>query len=270
MKKSLFDAVNVKAYLEFIKNSGFPYEVKVSNYTTTIKSEIMQKQFMQSLRGKSCFAAFSKLKSDIKGKDKPVVDKEQLRYFNHDFRNDFTTNKVINIDIKSAYAYALYNNGIISETTMLYLCKIPKLDRLAAVGMLASRKDVFTYNEKNELVGHRKEVSENENFFFFAVQAIQNLMDELKRISGTDYLFTWVDGIYLKNNDSILPELFSFIQDNGYKFSIEYLTDFEVKILKETVKVRFLKDGSVKSFNVPNNRNSIAADIIYFLKTSKN
>jgi len=259
---------NAKACVAFLKQNGYPYILKISNYTTEIVSEIYNIQFMQSKRGVQCFAAAAKIKSDVKGKEKPVVDKDSLIYFNHDFKRDAFHPEVINIDLRSAYATALYNEGILSEATFEYLGRIPKLDRLASVGMLAAQKHVFHYNEKNKITKYEKIFSENENFFYFAVLIVERIMNHLRMISGHAYLFTWVDGIYVKNDPEIIAEIEAFLKEINFRYKVETLTNFEVKVTGK-VKLSFEKDGKTKYFQVPAKPSLFAKDVINFL-TNKN
>lgn len=268
-QKSLADKESSKAFIDFLKTSGFPYSLKISNYTTEIISDLYNIQFMQSMRGKSCFAAYAKVKSDIKGKPIPIIDENLLSYFSHDFKNDFDAETVINIDLKSAYATALFNRGVISETTFMYLGKVSKLDRLASIGMLASKKYIFDYNDLGELVDYRKQVSEYKNFFFYAVQIVEKLMDDLKFICASEYLFTWVDGIYFKVNPETIVEVCQFLEQIDYRYSIETLKNFSVRIVNKKIKLSFDKEGKRKYFNIPAKPSMLANDIVYYL-TNKN
>lgn len=269
-EKALLNKESAKAFVDYAKQSGFPFQLKISNYTTEIVSELYNIQFMQSMRSKSCFAAFSKIRSNVKTQNKPVVDKTGLSYFSHDFKKDFDSETVINIDLKSAYATALYLRGIITEDTYDYLSRIPKLDRLASVGMLASRKHVFDYNNKGKLVSYKKEVSEYENFFFYAVRCVQEIMFVMRFIAGADYLFTWVDGIYIRPNIDKVAELTAYLQEINFNFTIETLQDFKVRIVSNKVKLDFKKEGKEKSFHIPAQQAIFASDLINYLTNENN
>jgi len=271
-EKALLDKQGAKAFVAYAKQSGFPFTLKISNYTTEIVSELYNVQFMQSMRSKQCFAAYSKVKRDVKTQTPPFVDKTALTYFSHNFKSDFYSNEVINIDLKSAYATALYLRGVLTQDSFEYLGRIPKLDRLASVGMLASRKHVFKYNKDGVLVSYEKEVSEYENFFFYAVKAVEEIMFVLRSIAGANYLFTWVDGIYIKPDFATLSEISEYLQTINFGFTIETLKEFQVKIVSNKVKLDFIKDGKPKAFHIPATQSMFAADIINFLtnQNSKN
>lgn len=270
-QKSLNKKENLKAYVDFLKTSGFPYSLIVSNYTTEIVTDLagFNIQFIQTERNNTFFAAYSKIKSDIKDKSIPVIDTRGLTYYEHDFRKDTFFPQVINIDLKSAYATALYKKDFIRDITFQYLSKISKLDRLASVGMLASKKHIFKYDGNNKLLGYKKIVNKYENFFFFCVQEVQNIMQDLRILSGANYLFTWVDGIYLQPEPGAIIDLCNYLEDRGYPFKIETLQNFTVTVKAAKIEITFFKDGQKKYFNIPPRHSLFANDIINFLTLKK-
>lgn len=260
----------MRAFVEFIKTSGFPYELEISNYTTKIKSELYEMQFLQSMRSKQCFAAFAKVKSDVvKHADPPKVDSSEVRYFEHDFKFNYFSEEVINIDLKSAYAAALYNAKILRDETFAYLSRIPKMDRLASVGMLASKKHCFTYSADGKIINYEKKISPHQSYFYFAVKEVQRIMDTLKMICENDYLFTWVDGIYIKPGSEKVFECFKYLESERFNYHVEKLQNFNVKVTDKKVMIDFQKDGNTKYFTIPSRINMFSNDIINFL-TIKN
>lgn len=267
-EKSLLTRDNAKAYVDFLKHSGMPYTLKISNYTTEIVSDLYNIQFLQSMRGKQCFAAYAKIKSDIKIFEPPKIIQDDIKYFEHDFKEAGNYGQVVNIDLKSAYATALFNAGYILPPTLAYLQKIPKLDRLASVGMLAGKKYIFEYDGEGA-VKYSKKVSATENFFYYCAAEVQAIMQRLRTYAGTHYLFTWVDGIYLRPDDFKVSELCRVLKKHGYDYSIDILENFTVDMTDKKTVVTFTKDGKPKLFNIPTRSNQFAADLIYQL-TNKN
>lgn len=267
------DRDNAKAYVEFLKTTGFPFTLRISNYTTEIISDMFNIQFVQSMRGKQCFAAYAKVKSDIRNKEKPKINHSSLRYFEHDFTSPCIIPQVTNIDLKSAYASVLYNDGFITEPTFQYLRKIEKMDRLAAVGMLASKKYIFNYDATGKLFegikGYSKIVSDNEDFFYYCVKKVQDIMTFLKGIAAKNYLFTWVDGIYIVPDPETEKELKEFLDSINFSCSVETLQNFRVQFLNDKIKVDFLKDGKIKLFNIPARQSTLASDMIQLLTNQK-
>lgn len=268
--KSINRKENMRAFVEFIKTSGYAYEIEVSNYTTKIKSELYEMQFLQSMRSKQCFAAFAKVKADVaRHGNPPNADSSDVRYFEHDFRGNYFSEEVINIDLKSAYATALYNAKVLSDGTFAYLSRISKMDRLASVGMLASKKHCFRYSASGAIIDYEKRISPFQNYFYFAVKEVQRVMDELRAISENDYLFTWVDGIYLKPDAANIYDCFAYLEKEKFNYHIEKLKNFSVKVTDKKVFIQFEKEGKTKYFNIPSRLNMFANDIINFLSLKK-
>lgn len=198
-----------------------------------------------------CFAAYAKVKSNVKDKTVPKVEKESLCYFEHDFKESCTIPEVWNIDLKSAYATILFLDGFITRETYKYLSKLPKHDRLAAVGMLAAKKKVFGFSKKGAVIQYEQSISPLENFFYYAVERTFEIMQTLKSMLRESYLFTWVDGIYFVPDMGGLVRSENYLRSIGFKYSEEILHDWHVRVVKGAVKLSFLKEGKNKSFCLP-------------------
>lgn len=196
------------------------------------------------------FGAFAKLKKDLKIKPVPEVDKSQLRYYVHNFKSDCFYPLVFNVDLKSAYATILKNDGLITSDTFAYLSKLDKKQRLASVGMLASHKDIFHFKSGkiNKTDEHNSEFS---NFFFHLVKRTSDIMDEMKKICGQDFLFVWVDGIYFMPDEGVMSDCIMYLDSINFPHSFEVLTDFEVKIMRTHTRISLRKEGKLKPFNLP-------------------
>ena len=237
-----------------------------------VSNEFVDQKFVQSMQSKRCFAAFAKLKADVRKKPIPKIDKDDLIYFQHDFKDYAKHDKVFNVDLKSAYATCLYNAGYISEETSNYLAKISKNDRLASVGMLASKKKVFDFGKDGEPFHYEEHVSELENFFYFAVQQTHEIMSKLKAACGHNYLFTWVDGIYFIPDEEILSRCLYILAEHKFNWSFDELTNFEVKPLGSYIKVTFDKDDKFKRFAIPTQQSQfrkLASDVLISLNNKK-
>ncbi|SRR5581483_4005097 len=253
-RTSLLRGNNGRAFLTYLKEIGVPFEMICSNYTTVFKIDGLERKFVNSMQSKRVFACFAKIKSDLKKKAIPVIDYEQLRYFVHDFKKNEHIGDVINVDMKSAYATILYNDGFIRKETYEYICKGPKQERLVAVGMLASKKQHFVF-DKGKIISNDEIVSDTANFFYYAVMRTAEIMGQLKKLCKDAYLFTWVDGIYLRPDVKALERIEKYITSIGYPYSTEWLRDFSVRISSKQATVDFLKmvkgEWVKKPFNLP-------------------
>lgn len=269
---SLTTKTNAQRFIQVFIKMQIPFTLTCSNYTAHISNEVINRKFVHTMQSKRCFAAFAKVKSDVSKKMVPHIDPESLSYFQHDFRNTEVIPEVFNIDLKSAYATCLFNAGYISEPTFQYLAKITKNDRLAAVGMLASKKKIFDFDRSGKVFNYTENISPLQNFFFFAVKETAKIMDEIKRICGKDYLFTWVDGIYFRPNESIASDIMYYLETVNFKWSLDYLKDFDIKMLDSHIKISFLKDDKNKRFCIPSRTNEfkiLATNAFMSIKKNK-
>lgn len=203
------------------------------------------------MQSNQTFAAYAKVKKDVKDKEPPKINKDELVYFDHDFKESCSIDRVYNIDLKSAYATILFKDSIITEDTFSYLSRLPKHDRLAAVGMLASRKKSFSFDKLGTIRTYEETISKLENFFYYAVQRTFEIMCELRSILGNSYLFTWVDGIYFRPDMDGLLKCEDYLRRISFRYSEEVLTDWQVRVVKGAVKLFFVKEGKIKSFSLP-------------------
>lgn len=227
------------------------FSLECSNYTMRIKLlHDTNYKFIKNKQGNQVFAAKRMIEADIKNVNVKNIEAEQVSYFSHNFRQPIYVERVVNIDLKSAYINILFFDGIISEKTHKYLRGLRKMERLAAVGMLASRKEIFTY-DKGKIIDRVEERNPNAKFFYYAVQRTFEMMKELEKICGKDYLFTWVDGIYFLPRPGLKEECEKYLNEIKFPFSTDYLNEFEVKYMKGTINVTFKKDGDLRVFNLP-------------------
>ena len=241
---------NARAHITYLIASHLNFILTSSNYTTAVETEYSKDKYVQTMQSNRTFACFAKLKKDLKDKKIPNVTREEVRYFQHDFKKNAKYEKVYNIDIKSAYATILYIDGFITKDTFEYIQKCSKQERLASVGMLASRKKIFQF-KKGLPITEEEVISEKSGLFFYAVKRTFEIMDELKRICGSNYLYTWVDGIYFLPCDRIKKECISLLEDNSFKCSFDVLSKFEINIKTDHTIVTFKKDDKKKIFNLP-------------------
>lgn len=266
---------NVSLYIDLLKSIKMPFKLEVSNYTTRITSERHNVYFMKGEQSNRAFAAASMLKSDLKGIVPPDIDMKKNNYYDTNFKGkEFYSDIAFNIDIKQAYANILFNKKYISKKTFLYLSRLPKMDRLAAVGMLASRKDVFEHDKNGNVKSHGEIINPLSNFFFYCVQETENIIHDIKnKILQNSFLFSWVDGIYYLNDNDSYREITQtyLLEEYGLKSTFKKLTNFEVKIKnKDYYQITFKEEPEKeKVFNIPFPETQIKKQIIDYLLNKK-
>lgn len=255
MQTSLMRKGNARAFMQYLIDSKVPFDMTCSNYTITVEAGEIARKFVAVMQTNRTFAAFSKIKSNVKNIEPPLINRDEIIYFVHDFKKDAFYSSVCNIDLKSCYATVLFNDGMITEDTFKYLARCNKQERLASVGMLASKKKKFKFNS-GEIYDFDETVSPTSPFFFYAVKRTYEIMSELRAIIGNSYLFTWVDGIYF-SDPSKCKECEDYLTSIGFKFTTEQLRDFDLKVLEHKIVLVFDKfdekkgEFKPKVFNLP-------------------
>ncbi len=194
--KSLTCKEDIKRKIKFLEDNMIKYTMKVSTYTTTIETPSQVFKWNDNNMNKRAFIAFQMIKKDLKeytANELPEINRFSLEFFNTYIEKSIYSETAYCIDIKSAYATVLFNDGFISKKTYDFINILPKKARLAAVGMLASRHDLF-YFEGPNLLSHDKVVNPLENYFWYCVNRTTEIMREI--VTETNALFYWVDGIY--------------------------------------------------------------------------
>ena len=267
---------NVRKVLNFYRERGEPFEMAVQTYSTQIYTEdkSVKHLFMNKSQSRSMFVAYQKIKKDVAEFDRKLgklIPEILFPVYNeHKFTKDENFPVVWNFDINSAYLCALKQTGIISEDTYIYCQGLSKPDRLACVGMLASRKTIFAYDENGNISDVWEEKSDYYKYFFWAVNYIGEAMsDTMRFIELKDiFLFFWVDGIYcVPCQPEELFESFIFAnlkRDFGLDIKLEKLNNFRVKKINETFDVRYYKDTKEKRFlfKKDDKLNKIKSDIL--------
>lgn len=314
--------MNLRAFLRELRNENIAFNVRTTGYSNTVSYDnngTKVKRIISDSNNFHLLGAYAKIKATVQRLNKKVPYFADPTYYlvgpdtkAHSIKNSKASppvfDKVLNIDIRSAYPYCLLNNGFIDKATLNYLekevrqnlrknfakkRKIPiskisaedekwlkdrwKEVRLKSVGMLATRTLDVSYvrGRYGKSRWKHTRLEENEylrSVFLFAQYEIGRIMTKIAKAYGRDFLFMWVDGIYVKRGagtekaDKILKGL-------GYKYSTTILRKFRVwrEITKgvaenhrggirykpggkEQIKIDFLKNKKSKPFSVPTGR----------------
>lgn len=238
------------------------YTITVSNYTCKVEGALSMK-FMKAEKSRKCFASFAKIKKDIRLSNVHVdIDRRDVSYYDTNLK-PLKIKTLYNVDLKSAYATVLLNSGIITKETYKYICSLPKPDRLACVGMLASHQHIFTYEGGEPVCMPEEKRSEFEAYFYFCCMKTFEVMQSVKKIcSKNSYLFSWVDSIYFKNEKDA-QKIIDHLKVSGFNSTFEKLTNMQVSNKINHYKVEFFNaSGKKKVFNIPIKDSTFARDIV--------
>lgn len=253
-KKQAAKQQTFEDFESIISIAKIPYKITLTNYTQKIESDFLTYKAVRNEKTKKFFAAAFKVKSDCLKQPLPDVEKERCTFSDFNINEEFFLDEIYAIDISNCYASVLFNHGFISWQTLGYLTDLPKLDRLGAIGMLASNKKEFFFNKDGKLKSFNEVISSTEKYFYFAVNETTKIMEEAKRIIHhdvkNDYLFTWVDCIYFreKNRIELICEYFDKI---NLKYKVKTYTQFLVKKRKKNFHLSYFEDEKVKTFFIP-------------------
>lgn len=267
---------NLNAFVRFLKKEETDFEIQSTGYSKAIKWENDKFLFMpDGGGGRSVFPCYMKIKSDVLKSQIHIdeVPRYDISYFgiNDFFRNDDYNSKltgnVVNVDISSAYLTVLRNVGMVTQPTYDYVQAKHKLTRLKAVGMLATQKTVFTYEKGRFKVAELKKDDRLRNVFFYCCYRVGEVMNQIAAEVGNDFLFFWVDGIYLREGaDHARVE--NILREGGFLSKTQMLHDCEFKSEGPRIAFQCTDDeNKTKSFLVPVEDNDNKLAMKRFLST---
>ena len=237
------------------KEAGLDFQVKHSNYNTQIIGQESVIKFIQTEHSIKVFIAYNKIVADLKKSDKTVeILQGEWSTENFDSKNGLkpcSYKTVLNLDITSAYPYCLFINKLICLDTFNYLMALPKNERLPAIGMIA-KKSVWIDYQKGKAMTWDVKTGEYANIFFFVIQQITDLMAWAADIAGDDFLFYWVDGIFLKPTISKkkLQEITGIFAEQGYYYKYENVKNFSVVRENDKLYINMIKNGDEKPYTM--------------------
>lgn len=237
------------------KEAGLDFQVKHSNYNTQIIGQETVLKFIQTEHSIKVFVAYNKIVSDLKKSDKTIeILQGEWSTENFDSKNGLkpcSYKTVLNLDITSAYPYCLFINKLISQDTFNYLMALPKSERLPAIGMIAKKSVWIDYNN-GKASNWDVKTGEYANIFFFVIQQITDLMAWAADIAGHDFLFYWVDGIFLKPTISKkkLQEITGIFAEQGYYYKYENVKNFSVVRENDKLFINMIKNGEEKPYTM--------------------
>ena len=233
---------------------GWDFVLQHGTYTTKIIKPQGKMVFSTIKFRNKVFVAASMIKKDALATElgQQILGHRHLKmnYANSDTLKSYQADRVLNIDIKGAYATCLYVNGLITENTYNYLCGLKKDERLPAVGLLAKSHIKYHYSQGKcvKVEPYRSETSE---LFFFLIQQIDCIMREVKWILGDDFIYYWVDGVFFKDTTSQkkVDAVMEYLRSMGYNYSYEMCENFSFQKKNGQCKITLTKEDMHKEWN---------------------
>lgn len=131
-----------------------------------------------------------------------------------------TFENVFEIDIDEAYWKTAHLLGIISDEIYKSGQKgtISKQARLTSLGSLA--KKTYYYHFKGKQLTKKRPPESNpllENLWFTICKRVSDVMHECIKEIGDEFIFYWVDGIYVQGNTENLAKCIDIFNKSGYE-----------------------------------------------------
>ncbi len=210
---------DVLQHVERIVKAASEATVTRTGYTVTVETPGRRYLFADKATTMRCFGAAAKLKGDVLAStfDPGNYRPKSVKY--HDFADGIAP-ECWCVDIRSAYPTALLKLGAITMPTYKALSALDKLDRLKAVGMLASRKFVQRF-ERGALVSMNVEEAPTAPYFYAACHEVGEVMTAVKH-STPGFLLFWVDGVFIDTPDP--APVADTLAAMGYATSVERVT----------------------------------------------
>jgi hypothetical protein len=171
------------------------------------------------------YVALKFIKTDYKNLDIQYID------VNKSIKEGNVYEKVCCIDIKNAYWQTALLMDIIDSEIYNEGLKKDKITRLASLGSLAKRKDYYSFDGNRYKHVNTVRSFETENLWFAICKKVSDVMQELVKIIGDDFIFYWVDGLYFVDTPENREKVSNYLNACSYEHKPE-----------EVSKIEFFKD----------------------------
>lgn len=266
----------VSMYQQMLNEKKVPFVVKHGTYTTKICHPNGQVNFCTAKYRQKVFVAYNKIKKDVlnsdRGREIMKMIHQTTNYGSGLMPNSFHCPQILNIDINQAYATCLYLNKLITKDTYEYLQSLGKQERLVSVGMLARGYTQFHY-EDGECIKVDTFREPTAQVFFFVIQEINHLMNDMKFFLGKDYVMYWVDGIFFRYGTANwrIKQAEEVLLEQGYRYKYEDCKNFDYQRQGEKIVVEMIKNGERKHFEFkPDDKKPILQVLYETAKKSEN
>jgi len=246
---------NVQFNIDMLNKLKVPFEVQHGTYTTSIITEHGKSKYFLNTYNTRVFRCAKMIKKDVENSPyaQAILDSKffKTNYGLSDIKKSYFAQKVLNIDISSAYATCLFNKGLITQDTFNVLKTIPKAERLPCVGMLATSHSKFYYDD-GKCINVDMFRSPTANIFFYLIDEINYIMKNIEFMLGKKFIFYWVDGIFFDANTDkkTIQNIENYLTDLGYKYKYEDVQDFKMNVDERKLSLRMIKNGDIKVYTV--------------------
>ena len=237
MKKTIhhYFQMNLSDILKFgNEQHNGNFNLKLTNYTATMETATKKYIFAPEQVDKKTFQFHNLINKQLGGEIREIQGK--VKYYDFSGLTETKIEKCFCVDINSAYLQVLKNEKVIDEKTFLYIdkesrkTKKSKMARLKSVGLFAKNPISMIY-ENGEIKEFKQERNPFNWVFFLACMKTGQAMEIIKKEFNEDYLFYWVDGIYIKKNPEKIRKRLLELGFPSKTENIKNLEKFEKNII---------------------------------------
>jgi hypothetical protein len=242
------------AYLvKWHKKRNIPYTLEIQNETVVFKTKEMtcsSLSYSYSIEEINFIKAvkryIAKNESIEKYRDKYTMpginSKVKYFYYSPSLKPGKIIDDVVNIDLSSAYWETANKFGLLSKELYSQGLKVRKQVRLATIGSLAKKKRIYQFNGKKvSLLDKRR--SEQTEFLWPAIcDHVGKLLMKTAKECGKDFIFFWVDGIYVRK--AAVKKVCKMFKQAGYDYKINPLK--AVSVTQKNLYVHLLESEQIE------------------------
>lgn len=243
MKKKIKNPLDLSRQL---KDNNIPFDCMTSVFTVKIFTEDTEYYFTANTGLKQNELGLIKQVKDyiINNNITAKSNRKYIKYTDKsNIKNGTYKNDLYEVDLKSAYWVDAFRKGFISKEIFERgndTKKISKGGRLIALGNTAKRSIKLSFNGV-EFVGKPEIIQSGiEDIFFNVSGSIDVIMQHLKFIAGENYLFYWVDAVFIRG-EGALNLITEFLNDQNIEFKVLKLN----KILKTSNYIKVWDDKNL-------------------------
>lgn len=231
-------------YAKYMSDHKIPYTLSSCNGKYSLKSDFVTERMYE--RGEWLIPPILGFVNKMNGymKKNAISARFTQQYFEKDIVYMEAPKKpagtilydLIEIDIDEAYWKTAYKLGVLSDElyTMEGLRekieeyrlenkwlkedteKLLKRARLVALGSLAKKTVHYEFRGHQMLRAFTEHKYETENIWFTVCKRVSDLMLEIMSQLGSECIFFWVDGIYVRNTPENVSQVENIIHRYGY------------------------------------------------------
>lgn len=248
------DAQSLKAHVQFLAENKKTFKIAHGTYTTKIITEHGDVTYETTQFSQRVFIAAKMIKKDVLASEigrKAIEGTYSKQNFGfHKNLVPFTSDVVLNLDISSAYATCLLVNGLITQKTFEYLKTLKKAERLPSVGMLATSRCNWVY-ENGVCIDINVERADTANVFFYLINEINYIMRSIEWELGKHFFFYWVDGVFFNSETPkrLVTSVEKILIDNNYRYKYENVHSFVLKKdFRDICTIEMVKNDEFKRY----------------------